>query len=169
MRQSEKSRIIAPALQQAVESSVAELEEATFGRGKWFDIQDDMLDQDKTDAEYVRNLLQEDLEKTGVKDAVCEIFLNGAIYGTGIGKIVIEQNIERSPVEQPVEGTMTTTRQLTERPSIDVKLEPISPKEFLMTLLLILLTKHWVLHMRLSNLDTILLKVLSLVFIVMFL
>jgi len=131
LRTSEKSRIISPALQQAVESSVAELEEATFGRGKWFDIQDDMLDQDKTDAEYVRNLLQEDLEKTGVKDAVCEIFLNGAIYGTGIGKIVIEQNIERSPVEQPVEGTMTTTRQLTERPSIDVKLEPISPKEFL--------------------------------------
>ena len=64
-RESEKSRIIAPALQQAVESSVAELEEATFGRGKWFDIQDDMLDQDKTDAEYVRNLLQEDLEKIG--------------------------------------------------------------------------------------------------------
>jgi hypothetical protein len=130
-RDSEKSRIIAPALQQAVESSVAELEEATFGRGKWFDIQDDMLDQDKTDAEYVRNLLQEDLEKTGVKDSVCEIFLNGAIYGTGIGKIVVEQNVERSPVEQPVEGTMTTTRQLTEYPSIDVKLEPISPKEFL--------------------------------------
>jgi hypothetical protein len=130
-RESEKSRIIAPALQQAVESSVAELEEATFGRGKWFDIQDDMLDQDKADADYVRNLLQEDLEKTGVKDAVCEIFLNGAIYGTGIGKIVVEQNIERSPVEEPVEGTMTTTRQLVEIPSIDVKLEPISPKEFL--------------------------------------
>ena len=130
-RESEKSRIIAPALQQAVESSVAELEEATFGRGKWFDIQDDMLDQDKTDAEYVRNLLQEDLEKNGVKDAVCEIFLNSAIYGTGVGKIVVEQNIERSPVEEPVEGTMTTTRQLVETPSIDVKLEPISPKEFL--------------------------------------
>ena len=30
-RQSERSRIIAPALQQAVESNVAELEEATFG------------------------------------------------------------------------------------------------------------------------------------------
>ena len=69
-RNSEKSRLIAPALQQAVESSVAELEEATFGRGKWFDIKDDMLDQDPSDAEYVRNLLQEDLEHTGVKDAV---------------------------------------------------------------------------------------------------
>ena len=130
-RESEKSRLIAPALQQAVESSVAELEEATFGRGKWFDVQDDMLDQDPTDAEYVRNLLQEDLEKTGVKDAVCEIFLNSAIYGTGIGKIVVEQNVERVPVEQTVEGTMASTRQLMEIPSIDVKVEPISPKEFL--------------------------------------
>ena len=131
MRQSEKSRIIAPALQQAVESSVAELEEATFGRGKWFDIQDDMLDQDKTDAEYVRNLLQEDLEKTGVKDAICEVFLNGAIYGTGIGKIVVEQTVERVPKEVPVEGTMTSTRELVEIPTIDVKIEAISPKEFL--------------------------------------
>ena len=130
-RQSEKSRLIAPALQQAVESSVAELEEATFGRGKWFDIQDDMLDQDPSDAEYIRNLLQEDLEKTGVKDAVCEVFLNGAVYGTGIGKIVVDQTIEKAPAEMPVAGTLTTTRQLVEYPSIDVRLEPISPKEFL--------------------------------------
>jgi hypothetical protein len=33
MRESERSRLIAPATQQAVESSVAEIEEATFGRG----------------------------------------------------------------------------------------------------------------------------------------
>ena len=130
-RQSEKSRIIAPALQQAIESSVAELEEASFGRGKWFDIKDDMLDDDPSEAEYIRNLLQEDLEKTGCKDAICEIFLNGAIYGTGIGKIVVDQTIERSPSEVPIPGTLTTKRELVEYPSIDVRIEPISPKEFL--------------------------------------
>jgi len=130
-RQTERSRLIAPALQQAVESSVAELEEATFGRGKWFDIQDDMLDEDPSDAEYIRNLLQEDLEKTGVKDAICEVFLNGAIYGTGIGKIVVKQSIDRSPTLSPIEGTMATTREVVEYPSIDVHVEPISPKEFL--------------------------------------
>ena len=130
-RQSEKSRIIAPALQQAIESSVAELEEASFGRGKWFDIKDDMLDQDPSEAEYIRNLLQEDLEKTGCKDAICEIFLNGAIYGTGIGKIVVDQTIERSPSEVPIAGTLTSKRELVEYPSIDVRIEPISPKEFL--------------------------------------
>jgi len=130
-RQMERSRLIAPALQQAVESSVAELEEATFGRGKWFDIKDDMLDQDPSDAEYVRNLLQEDLEKTGVKDAICEVFLNGAIYGTGVGKIVVKETIERAPSEDYVDGTMATTRTVTEYPAIDVLVEPISPKEFL--------------------------------------
>ena len=125
-RHSEKSRLIAPALQQAVESSVAELEESTFGRGKWFDIKDDMLDQDPSEAEYIRNLLAEDLEKTGCKDAICEIFLNGAIFGTGIGKLVVDQTIERSPSEVPIEGTLTTKRELVEYPSIDVRIEPIS-------------------------------------------
>ena len=130
-RKSEKSQLITPALQQAVEASVAELEEATFGRGKWFDIKDDMLDKNPQDAEYVRNLLQEDLEASGSKDAICETFLNGAIYGTGIAKIITEEKIERYPAEVPVEGTLTTTRQLQEKVAVDVRIEPISPKEFL--------------------------------------
>ena len=130
-RTAERSRIIAPALQQAIESSVAELEEATFGRGKFFDIQDDMLDADNSEAEYIRNLLQEDLEKTGCKDAIAEVFLNGAIYGTGIAKIVVNQTVDRAPSEQPVEGSMTGMRGIVEFASIDVKVEPISPNEFL--------------------------------------
>ena len=130
-RQSEKSKLISPALQQAVESSVAEIEEATFGRGKWFDIKDDMLDRDPRDAEYVRNLLQEDLEGTGCKDAICEVFLNAAVYGTGIGKISVEENTWKYPMEVPVEGTMATERILQEENVIDVKVEAISPKEFL--------------------------------------
>ena len=130
-RESEKSRLISPALQQAVESSVAEIEEATFGRGKWFDVQDDLLDNDKQDVERIRNLLQEDLEGAGVKDALCEVFLNGAIYGTGIGKIITEEKVERKPAEVPVEGTLTSVRQLEEYTSVEVKVEAISPKEFL--------------------------------------
>ena len=130
-RKSEKSKLISPALQQAVEASVAELEEATFGRGKWFDIKDDMLDQQPQDVEYVRNLLQEDLEGAGVKDAICETFLNGAVYGTGIAKIITEEKVEKRPVEVPIEGTLTSTRQIEEYLSVDVKVEAISPKEFL--------------------------------------
>ena len=130
-RKSEKSRIVTPALQQAVEAAVSELEEATFGRGKWFDIKDDLLDNDQRDAEFVRNLLQEDLEAAGAKDAICETFINGAIYGTGIAKIITEERLERSPVEVPVAGTLTTKRELAETPVVEVRAEAISPKEFL--------------------------------------
>ena len=130
-RITEKSRLISPALQQAVESAVAEIEEATFGRGRWFDIKDDTLDQQPQDAEYVRKLLQEDLESTGVKDSLCEVFLNAAIYGTGIGKINVEETIWKAPVEVPVEGTLVTERVLQSNVSIDVRVDAVSPKEFL--------------------------------------
>ena len=59
-KQSERSRIISPALQQAVESNVAEMEEATFGRGKFFDISDNYGDKDSEDILYLRNKLTED-------------------------------------------------------------------------------------------------------------
>jgi hypothetical protein len=57
LRQSERSRLINPALQQAVESSVAEVEEATFGRGQFFDIHDDMNDPERIDIDYLKKKL----------------------------------------------------------------------------------------------------------------
>jgi len=129
-RDSEKSRLVAPALQQAIEATVAELEEATFGRSRWFDLSDDFLDTNPNESLYIRNLLHEDLEKSGVKDAVNEILLNGAIYGTGIGKIITEEKTEIRPVEVPVEGTLTTERTVQETTVVDVRLEAVSPKEF---------------------------------------
>ncbi len=65
-RASERSRIISPALQQAVESNVAELEEATFGRGQFFDIKDDVTDTQKQDI----SILKKNLMKT-LKCAKC--------------------------------------------------------------------------------------------------
>ena len=57
MRDSERSRLIAPATAQAVESCVAEVEEATFGRGKIFDIKDDLNDQERADVTYLLSLI----------------------------------------------------------------------------------------------------------------
>ena len=129
-RQSEKSRLISPATQQAIEATVAELEEATFGGHRWFDVADDLLDRNPQDIEHVRNLLHEDLTKDGVKDAVAECLLNGAIYGTGIGKVLVQDKIEIVASEQPVPGTMTTITETREVPYVCVKLESVSPKEF---------------------------------------
>src|SRR6056300_905119 len=82
-RSSERSRIISPALQQAVESSVAELEEATFGRGKWFDIEDDVADNEKRDIALLREVLYKDFKKSKIRKAVAECLINAAVFGTG--------------------------------------------------------------------------------------
>ena len=66
-RNSESSRLIAPATQQAIEATVAELEEAIFGQDKWFDLRDDVSDQDPMDVKVIRMNLQEDLERAKVK------------------------------------------------------------------------------------------------------
>ena len=58
-RASERSRIISPALQQAVESNVAELEEATFGRGKFLILQIiSVMVKGKMFYIYVKSLLK---------------------------------------------------------------------------------------------------------------
>ena len=44
-RGSERSRIISPATQQAIETRHAEIMEAIFGQGEYFDIKDDLNDQ----------------------------------------------------------------------------------------------------------------------------
>ena len=71
--------------QQAVESNVAELEEATFGRGKWFDVSDNYGDTEKQDVMFLRNKLTEDFESCKVRKAVAECLINAAVFGTGVG------------------------------------------------------------------------------------
>jgi len=130
-RKSERSRIISPALQQAVESNVAELEEATFGRGKWFDISDDMNDKDRQDVMYLRNKLTEDFEKTKVRKAVAECLINAAVFGTGIGEIIIEEIKEMAPATQPImDGQLQAIGvNITDR--VAVRLKPVMPQNFL--------------------------------------
>ena len=130
-RNSERSRLISPALQQAIEVAVAELEEATFGRGRWFDISDDIPDEEKGDIAIFRNLLMEDLNQCGVREAMSETFLNTAIYGTGIGKVVVEEELEKSINALPVGGVASVTEAgITENRAAKVKLISVPPEEF---------------------------------------
>ena len=130
-RRSERSRIISPALQQAVESNVAELEEATFGRGKWFDVSDNMGDTSKEDVLFLRNKLTEDFEDCMVRKAVAECLINAAVFGTGIGEIVIEEMKEMAPATQPImDGDLQAVGvNVTDR--VKVKLRPVMPQNFL--------------------------------------
>ena len=130
-RASERSRIISPALQQAVESNVAELEEATFGRGKWFDIADDVADPQKQDALVLRKKLAEDFEACKIRKAVAECLINSAVFGTGVGEVVIEEIKEMAPATEPIMGgdLQAVGVNITDR--VVVKLKPVLPQNFL--------------------------------------
>ena len=130
-RESERSKLIAPALAQAVESNVAEVEEATFGRGKIFDVRDDVQDQQTGDMVFLRKKLHEDFHHARVRSSVAEVLINAAVYGTGIAEITIEEQKVYAPGTQPMmDGAMQAVGvKETYRPL--VKLNPVQPKNFL--------------------------------------
>ena len=130
-RSSERSRIISPALQQAVESNVAELEEATFGRGKWFDVSDNLGDTQPQDVQFLRNKLTEDFEDCKVRKSVAECLINAAVFGTGVGELVIEEMKEMAPATQPIMGGDLQAVGVSIEERVKVKLKPVMPQNFL--------------------------------------
>ena len=130
-RESERSKIVSPALQQAVESSVAELEEATFGRGKWFDLKDDKMDQNPQDIVMLREHLYADFKRDKIRKGIAECILNAAVFGTGIAEIVMTEEKEQAPATQPIMGGELQAVGVTIRDRTAVKLKPIMPQNFL--------------------------------------
>ena len=133
-RESERSRIISPATQQAVETRHAEIMEAIFGQGDFFDIEDDLQDVNgnSLDVEALRAQLMEDFKKDKIKKAVDQIELMAEIYGTGIGEIIIKAEKEYIPDTQPIPGVAGTAAiGVKETERVAVKLKPVNPKNFL--------------------------------------
>ena len=130
-RKSERSKLIAPATAQAVESNVAEVEEATFGRGKLFGIKDGFNDEDSKDVRYLERKLHEDFALTRIRSAVAEVLVNAAVYGTGVAEIVIEDHKDIKPASRPImEGDLQEIGvEISYRPI--VKMNPVQPKNFL--------------------------------------
>ena len=129
-RASERSEIISPALQQAVESSVAEIEEATFGRGDFFTMRDNMQDEDTSDIVYLRKKLNEDFRKHRIRQQVGECLINSAVFGTGVAEIVMDMDKELAPTAEPMQGNMQVVG-VRETERMVVKLRPILPQNFL--------------------------------------
>jgi hypothetical protein len=131
LRQSERSRLISPALQQAVESSVAELEEATFGRGKFFDIKDDAEDPENRDIEFLRTKLNEEFALNKVRQSISECIVNAAVFGTGIGEIVLHEKLRRKPSTQPALDGQVGTFGVVETKEVTCSIRPVLPQNFL--------------------------------------
>ena len=130
-RESERSRLVTPALQQAIEAKQAEISEAVFGRGDFFDIVDDMNDQNPADIELVRRQMHEDFQFSRTKKSIDDIILLAEMYGTGIGEIVIEEQLVMSPDTQPIQGTGMAAIGITEKKQFMVSLNAINPRNFL--------------------------------------
>lgn len=133
-RDSERSRIISPATQQAVETRHAEIIEAIFGQGEFFDIQDDIKDVNGNpmDVEAIKLMMMEDFKRDKIKKSIDHIELMAEIYGTGIGEIIIGTATEYKPATQAMPGAQGMAAigvQQSER--FFVKIKPINPKNFL--------------------------------------
>jgi len=96
-RASEKSTFVSPVLSEAVENNVAEIEEAVFGRGDLFDMRAETGDSPEMSQALEMNKvrLKEDLAGSSFTGNVSEVLVNGAVYGLGIGEIVMEESTRR--------------------------------------------------------------------------
>jgi len=133
-RESERSKLVSPATQQAVETRHAEIMEAIFGQGDFFDIEDDLQDVNgnEIDVELLKAQLMEDFSKDKIRKSIDQIELMAEIYGTGIGEIVVKDEIEYVPSTQPIPGVQGQAAiGVQERPRTAVKIVPVNPKNFL--------------------------------------
>jgi len=133
-RDSERSRIISPATQQAVETRHAEIMEAIFGQGDFFDIEDDVQDVNGNDIDVslIKAQLADDFKKDKIRKAVDQIELMAEIYGTGIGEIVVKTEKEYVPATQAIPGVIGQAAiGVQEKDRTAVKIIPVNPKNFL--------------------------------------
>ena len=133
-RESERSRIVTPATQQAVETRHAEIMEAIFGQGDFFDIEDNIQDigGNPIDVELIKSQLMEDFKKDKIRKSIDQIELMAEIYGTGIGEIIVSTEKEYIPATQPIPNQQGQAAiGVIERDRIAVKITPVNPKNFL--------------------------------------
>ena len=130
-RDSERSRLITPSLQQAIESKQAEISEAVFGRGDWFDIVDDQQDPQQNDLQLMRTQMHEDFKFSKIKKSLDNIILLGELYGTGIGEVIVEEKTVMTPATQPIPGSNMAAIGVNETKKFMVGLNPINPRNFL--------------------------------------
>jgi len=133
-RESERSRIVTPATQQAVETRHAEIMEAIFGQGDFFDIEDNIQDigGNPIDVELIKSQLMEDFKKDKIRKSIDQIELMAEIYGTGIGEIIVSTEKEYIPTTRPIPNQAGQAAiGVVERDRIAVKITPVNPKNFL--------------------------------------
>jgi|TARA_R110002153_G_scaffold126622_1_gene274005 hypothetical protein len=132
LRESERSRLVSPALQEAIENHASEIEEGVFGSGdSLFSIDDDMADKDDKDIQYLQQYMKECFKKNGLRKNVGDIILLASIYGTGIGELSLKRTKELIPSTQPMNEVESIAIGTVSKDKFNVILNPISPQNFL--------------------------------------
>jgi hypothetical protein len=132
LRDSERSKIISPALQEAIENHSSEIEEGIFGSGdSLFSIDDDMNDKDPKDIQYLQNYMKECFKKYGLRKAIGDIILLASMYGTGIGEVFVRTVKERIPATEQMEEVDSVAIGVRTKKKVIVGLNPISPQNFI--------------------------------------
>ena len=130
-RDSERSKIVSPAIRQAVENKTSEIIEATTGRGEFFELEDDAADQEETDIELVKRQLHEDLKKDKVDKTWSEVNRNAEVFGLGIAEIQIKAVMEIKPAMQPMPNGAGAAIGVMEAERVSVPVKSVHPRNFI--------------------------------------
>jgi hypothetical protein len=129
-RDSERSRLVSPAIRQAVENKTSEIIEATTGRGEFFELEDDTIDQVEMDVEMVSRQLHEDLKKDKVDKVWAEVNRNAEVFGLGVAEIQIKSTMELQPAMQPMPGGAGSAIGVMEAERVSVPVKSVHPRNF---------------------------------------
>lgn len=137
-KKSERATMVTPALGEAVENCVAEVEEALWGRGDLFDLSGEFDDTPEmkvvTDKNKAR--LKEDLDRMDFRSAQGEALINGAVYGSGIGEIILKKAkirdivIETQAAMQEMGGVPPEMRVVVKELNL-ATMQSVNPRNFL--------------------------------------
>lgn len=131
-RESERSKIVTPAIRQAVDNKVAEIVEGISGQGQYFDIDEDVQDQQQSqDTELVKRQLHEDMKKDKFSKEISKAIKIGEIFGTSISEILVKTVVESSPTMRPMPNGSMMAVGVQDQERVSVQLRTIHPRNFL--------------------------------------
>lgn len=108
-RKTERDQYVSNVTQTAVDERLAEVNDATFGYGRWFDLVNTIDDKVQAEAEGqnqgghnaptedISNVLYEKLASQGVADELEQVAGLGEVFGTGICELVVQSYTSYTP------------------------------------------------------------------------
>lgn len=129
-RMVERSRIMPTDLSEALGKVHAEMVDAFFGREVWFDVDDNVGDDQSEDVRQMATRLRDDADRWGVKKGLADAMFFGALYGTGICKLGVTSKQYARPTQLIDKFGRAVLSGATVGEETCLAAIPISPREF---------------------------------------